>query len=363
MASDYSLDSIFIQTPANLLYETGGISPVFTDVDSTEQFIIQIINNGQSRIDLDSNLTTVNFSDFTAQLSANSDQSINGNDTTELVFRPTTIPGTVLVGSYPVELNLVGLSNTSYYSEILISNQIVTVGGNVSITGISVTPVFVQPEETGLLVTMNIANRGTAVPIEVAGTTLEFYDELSQLQLVNNLTRTDTLDTLQTIENNRLTFTFDVPEDFSGRYGITGYIKTEGSEQKAQDFDNRFTVFTGSNTIYLSNSLSPSSVVPGEEETFSISIIDSGAAGLTLIPDSSYLEIDFTPFSPQRTYLGGNFAIQGNDTTTIYFNNLTIPDTILTGDYEINVHLVGTPSFNQVDTVSQDILSCHLKSM
>ncbi len=184
-----------------------------------------------------------------------------------------------------------------------------------------------QQGDTGVVANVVVANNGSPVPIEIAGTTIEIRDALDAVVLVNNLTRIDALDTLQSISNNVLSYRFDIPADFIGEYSIFGLLKPEGLPQlRSSSSLATFTVFSGSNISYIDSSLVPATAVPAENVVFNVALFDSGTAALTLLPDSTWLQFDFSPSAGTvRTYLGGNFALTANDTTQVSFDLLDIP--------------------------------------
>ncbi len=117
-----------------------------------------------------------------------------------------------------------------------------------------------------------------------------------------------------------------------------------------------FTVFSGSNISYVDGTLDPTTATPGENVTMTVALFDSGTASLTLLPDSTWLEIDFSPAgSVERTYLGGNFALPANDSALVSFLSTMIPDSITPGFYPIQLHVAGTPSINPNDTLVYNI--------
>jgi hypothetical protein len=172
---------------------------------------------------------------------------------------------------------------------------------------------------------------------------------------VDSLRRTDTLTVLKTIQDNQLTFSFNIPADFElGEIDVFGKISLDNQsiEQTSSARITSFIVNSGANILYVDNSLAPSQAVPDENVLFSIALYDSGTADLALIPDSTYLEIGFAPL--ERVYLGGNYNLNAADTTAVTFENYTIPTGVSSGDYSLSLHTVGT-TFG-TDTITQDII-------
>ncbi len=125
-----------------------------------------------------------------------------------------------------MEVDLIGTSNGSYFSQTLSTGE-VSIGGDIVFVGGSITPktTWIQ-NDTGVVANVVVANNGSPVPIEVSGTTIEIRDQFDAVVLVNNLTRIDNLDTLESISNNILSYRFDIPADFDGEYRVYWQTQT-----------------------------------------------------------------------------------------------------------------------------------------
>ncbi len=352
--------SFTVQSPAIPVYVSGSLTPDFTDVGLVEQFGIRVVNLGQSTIDLDSTRTVIRFNGvpvgtFGPLLSGISDQTIGStittNDTTDLIFRPGTIPN-IPVGTYSVLVDLVGQSNGIFYSQTITTGD-VSIGGDLLITGGSVSPTTVIQGQTGLVVNYTVANRGAQVPLETIGTTIEVRNDLNQVVFVDNLVRLDTVDTLFSIENNVLSFQFDAPITFDGSYRIYGLAKPQGLPQLGPTEVATFNVFSGADLVYVTGSLTPGNVVPAENVQFLVDLYDNGTSGINLKPDSTLLTIDFP--TPLQVSLAASYALVAQDTTEINFKNVVIPAGIAPGTYGMKIRTYGNPSFNPLDIVMQTI--------
>jgi hypothetical protein len=287
-------------------------------------------------------------------LSDTSDLILNGSgDTTILIFKEDVITG-IPASDYSLTLNLIGTSNSSAFSTAFNVGTI-TVGGQIFFGPAQVTPNQVIQGEQNLVAIMQVGNNGVPLSIDTLGTTLIFRDQLSNTLFVDSLRRTDTLTVLRSISDNELQFTFNVPADFElGDINVFGKISLDNNaiEKESLNPITSFTVNSGSNVIYVDNSVAPTQVVPSEDALFSMALIDSGTVDLALIPDSTYLEIGFTP--SLRTNLGGNFILNANDTTLVSFAQIQMPASITSGLYDLRLHVVGR-AFGR-DTIRQDIL-------
>jgi hypothetical protein len=355
VSSDTSQTSLFLQSEAAPAW-AGSTEPSSAELDSSVVFKVTVVNTGESSIQIDTTQTTLVLESSPALVFTFSDTSdlvVDGNgDTTILVFKESVITG-IPADDYSLTLNLIGTSNSSSYSSTFNVGTI-TVGGQIFFGPAQVTPNQVIQGERNLVAIMQIGNNGVPLTIDSLGTTLIFRDEFSNTLFVDSLTRTDTLTVLRSISDNELTFSFNVPADFElGVIDVFGKISLDNNSIEKESLNpiTNFTVTSGANVLYVDNSLAPTQVVPNEDVLFSVALFDSGTADLALIPDSTYLQIGFTP--ALRTNLGGNYNLSANDTTAVTFESIQIPGSISNGTYGLMLHTVGT-TFGR-DTLTQDI--------
>jgi hypothetical protein len=340
-----AIDSILVQTGANPSWLSGSTIPLVIDDSTTTDFRLSIINSGEADIELDSTRTRfiISGTPYTnILLSGASPNIISGNDTTQLIFRDTLIQG-LDASDYTIQINLVGTSNTSFYDNTINAGQ-VTIGGDIYFVGGEVTPSNVLLGQQGVVVEMIIGNQSSRLGIDNVGTTLTFERDGVPLPTPPTLTRTDALDTLEQIGDNRLYFTFDVPAGYPvDTIFVNGQISLDGGTIVKTSLTpiGNFVVSTGAKLEYLANSLSVTEVVPRQSNVlFRVSVIDTGSSNLTLIKDSTYIELGFLP--EIRRTATSSFILNAGDTTLIDFVPLAIPVSIPTdADYSMTLRIVG----------------------
>ncbi len=333
--------NIFLQTPADPLWLN--IQPAGFGVDTTVQLTARFYNNGQAGIALDSARTTlsINGTVYAIPLAGTSDQTLNGLDSTLLAFRQTLITG-VPAGDYPVTITLAGWSNGSSYVQQIEAGQI-TIGGQIIFGPARVSPGYVLQGQSNVTVIMQVENNGAPIPIDSLGTRLIFKDEAQNELLVSTISRADSLTVLQTIPNNELRFVFDVPQDFPlGRINVFARLSLNSGNIIKTSLQpiTSFRVLIGARVTYMSNTLTPASVVPRQNVPFTISLYDSGTASLSIVKELSYLEFGFS--TPQRTYPSANYVLLAQDSSWIEFQPLMIPaGEAVNSDYAVTLRVVG----------------------
>jgi hypothetical protein len=190
---------------------------------------------------------------------------------------------------------------------------------------------------------MFVGNNGIALPIDSTETTIIFKQGGINITPQPAITRTDNLDTLYLVPDNRLIFEFDVPTDFPlGVIEVWGQVSLDSAALVKESIAPiaSFEVFSGAHLEYIPLSLSNDQVVPRQDVTFSISVADTGTSGLTLVPSQSYLRI--VGSSADTAGLAANYIIPPGDTSQISFNQITIPESIISDtSYSFIARLVG----------------------
>jgi hypothetical protein len=355
--SDDSLETnaFYIQEPADVFWVEGSTNPSSATSDTTIQFRLQVVNRGEAKVELDSNLTTLDLEGtaYSIQLAGKSPNVITVlPDTTELIFRETFITG-IPEDEYQLILNINGLSNNSNYSKFVDAGVFAFGDSLISITSIEIVGTNQAAQgDTGIHVIMKISNSGIPLPIDAGldETTLLFKEPgtgSSRDGFILNLQRTDGLDTLRTNPNNQLEFKFDISDNFPlniteiyGQISLDNNNIIKGSSTFAE-----MTVQSAANVSYLEGSLSPDTVIAREIVSFTAAFYDSGTADLTLDPDSTYLEILNSMIDP--IYLAGKYTIGGLDTAILSYNSVTIDAALEAGFYDVKWRIKGETAFNQ----------------
>jgi hypothetical protein len=280
-------------------------------------------------------------------LSGTSPTQVNTGATVTLDFTETFIDiDSISAGDYPVQVDLFGISTGATYSQTIDAGQLTIGSGVVFFSGGNVTPEITLRGQGPVLAEMYVGNNGVPLPIDSTGTTLLFkYSSIPDSLIIPQpiVIRTDSLDTLEISQNNRLTFEFDVPIDFPlEQIDVYGRISLDNAalERESVAPIAGFEVFTGAALKYVPGSLSSTQVVPRQEVSFSIRIADTLESGLTLDPNQSYVQI--VGASVDTAWLASNYIIPPNDTSQISFESITIPLSIATDtSYSLIARIAG----------------------
>ena len=357
ITADTIQTSYYLQSPAKLVW-AGLIEPLVFDNDTTISFRVRMANTGEAAIVLDSNATyldliTTNYD--TILLSGLSPRTVAGGDTIDLIFRPTYITG-VAPADYAVQLTANGSSTSKPYTATIATGQI-TIGGDVYFNGGSVVPAVVLQGQQNVTVNMIIGNDGTPLPIDVAGTTVSFRKSGVAIVPQPALTRADVLDTLSQTPFNTLIFTFNAPQsvDWDGTIEVWGQLSLDGGVilKNSQNPITTFEVSSGTKPVFVNGSLSEDQVVPRQTVSFSLTLADTGTSGLTLIPDSTYLQI-IAGSDTLKTQLSSRYTIPAGDSSRISFLPLLIPSGLRTGPSDGFVLRLGGRQINgsiKIDTL------------
>jgi hypothetical protein len=335
------------QSPADITYIAGTIDPAVFEPDTIIAFTLDVQNIGIAYVDLDSMQTRLRILGTTYDnilLSGASPVRINSGSIVSLLFRERFLDiDSISPGDYAVQVDLIGTSTGAAFSQTIDAGQLTIGEGVVFFTGGNVTPDIVLLGQGPIIVDMFVGNNGVPLPIDSSGTAI--YLRQSGLDIIPQpvITRTDSLDTLALIQDNLLTFQFDVPADYPlGIIEVWGEISLDDGALVKESIAPiaTFEVFSGAYLEYIPGTLSDTQVVPRQDISFNITVEDTGTSGLTLIPGLSWLEID-DPSVP-RANLSANYIIPPGDTSQISFNQITIPDTITTGtSYSFMARLTG----------------------
>jgi hypothetical protein len=372
VTSDNAIAALHLQSAADPRW-AGRTIPAVTDVGDTIQFRVSVINDGTARIDLDSTQTVFILTDVdTISLSSLSPQTVTGNgDTTELIFNEVIIPN-VDPDDYAVQVILSGISNSSVYSETISAGQ-VTVGGDIFFAGGSVDPDDILRGESDVLVNILVGNSGgSSLTIDSLVTTILFIHRSSGDTLIPPeeppLRRIDGIDTLRANQISRLEYEFDIPTDFpETRLGIIDIIARisldNGTLVRTSLPLATFTVFSSADISFISP-ISTGQVVPRQTLSINVNLNNAGTSGLTLIPDSTYLEVDFP--AQQRGFLNGNFIIPPDTSGMLDFLPFTIPTATPTDtSFSVFLRLYGIQVNGDtlIDTLSLDQLDVLIPAM
>ncbi len=315
---------------------------------------LQVSNSGGAlfQFDAQTTLRLVKENDPDTEISillnpSPSDGSIAGNSTATIEFLPTQLNA---LGRFRLFLDVRGSSFGGTLNFINVATQTsITVGGDLNLQQFTITPATVFPGATGLVADLRLANLGgTSLPIDAPLTRLEFrYSETNEL-LPITATRTDTLTKLP--PNGafvNLQWRFDVPQGaLDGAVNVNSFLSFDSGQFRDTTFTS-FTIQSDVDIDYVSNSLSPDSIAPGEQVQFRAKFVNRGSSDLLVNADSSFIE--FTDGVTRATFqanVSGTFSINGAtgavpDTSEIVFAPLQLDPAFLANSYSTRFRIFG----------------------
>ncbi len=281
-----------------------------------------------------------------------------------LQFNGAVVNASFPGGAYTPEIKIVGRDSYSTMNGSVVTNPgELTIGDSEITLGLVViSPDQVLQGDTGIHATMTVQNQGIPLPIDpYPATRLVFRrHDTGVEQLVENLTRTDTLTVLRYNVPSEFEFEFDIPHDYlTGQIDVYGVLSLDdGNLIKISEYAlGSFQSNSAGNANYVAGSLQPNTAIPRETINLKASFSNSGTADILLNPTLSYIEILNSGLG-SRT-LTGQFTLLGNSTTTLSFNSLTIPQSLATGVYNVRWTLYGTMSngivFSKTETITNGL--------
>ncbi len=316
------------------------------------QFESVVLNHGQATVKLDTSQTTmqirlVNSSTVVHQikLDAQSTHIIASQpDSTHLLFHKEVLP--IAAGEYELFLHLVGTTNDSVYDEDLYAGQFAFGDSIIVIKSVQIqTNDHVPQGADSIIVYMKVSNSEGPKTITPDLTKLIFYgpnksDDRDAFVL--NLHRLDTLTVLKKEDNNLLKFQFDITDNFPAENytEIYGQIGLDNGDivKVSNTFDQLYVQTLGS-ALYQANTLSPDSVVARQKVQFSVALIDTGTASVTLDAEQTYLQILHSSLGPIKLY--AEYTIPGKDTAVVNFQKTQLPADLNPGYYDVALHIYG----------------------
>ncbi len=343
--------SFFLESAASV--EWVSTTPSSWSVDTAAvQFESVVLNNGQASVDLDTSQTVmqiryVNSSTVVHQikLDVQSPRIIAGKpDSTRLIFHKEVLP--IAAGEYELFLHLVGTTNDSVYDKDLYAGQFAFGDSIIVIKSVQIqTNDHVPQGADSIIVYMKVSNSEGPKTITPDLTKLIFYgpnksDDRDAFVL--NLQRLDTLTVLKKEDNNLLKFQFDITDNFPAQnyteiYGQIGL--DNGDIVKISNTFDELYVQTSGSALYQAHSLNPDSVVAKQKVRFSVALIDTGTASVTLDADQTYLQILNSSLDPIKLY--AEYTIPGKDTVTVNFQETQLPADLTPGYYDVRLHIYG----------------------
>jgi len=300
--------AVKIQTPPALSYVPFSLSPDRVDTVTTGVvFRLKIYTSGNSAIDLDSSNTKFSISQQVTTL-LDSPLVILGGDTTTLRFRPVDI--TLSDGNYITQVRLVGTYHRDSFDQDIITGNL-KIGGALTISslifpGLPTNPVL-SLGDTNITVQMDVRNfTGDTLQIDTAETGLRFRfsQDSSIVSSLFNPVRIDVNELLYPQSTTSLEFRFDVPVSNIdlGDYWIQGLVQAKKGAivDTARTSLNGavFTVISGAELSYVSNSLQPAFGIPTQDLLLRVNLANTGQASVQLNANRSYLKLKQSNWMP-----------------------------------------------------------------
>jgi hypothetical protein len=350
-----SLDNLLIAEPPDTRFD-GILSSTVWNLGDTANFVLQVTNTGGTNLALNNTtfirLEQVNNPNNFFIRSINpvsSDMNILAGETTQLTFRDTLLSN---AGDYRFFLGVRGSiyqpPNLLAFSQDILTQAFLNVGGNISIQLVQVIPDVVQAGDPGIQLNAIVANNTLPVTID-PGWTLEFRytDNADPLSIVP--IRIDTLTQVGTTPlPDTLKWLFNVPPAArAGEVGVTVTLTFNNGAITPAPRTGLFDIKSGADLEYVASSLIPAAVVPGEKVSFSAKFINAGSENFFVTSDSSYVEFSDVSLNTFKSFVNGNFVVRGTDfgqepdTSEIAFRLDSLPSQFLTGTYDVSFHIFG----------------------
>ncbi len=270
---------------------------------------------------------------------------------TVLLFQEETVPAQFLGGTYTPEVRIAGtdLYGAQYSATINGGTNSVTVT-NVEITRVTAFKSVVSRGET-TEVGVSVRNGGGS-PIRLENVNLSFAKGDYSVAAGTVPSLPDTI--LPGLEKTYILSVTVLP------YCATGMDTIDASVHAAVNGSNVYDYSAGANKAawlvqsaasisYVSGSLSPSVVSAGQDQAYSIGMLNSGQAPVILEVTETYLT--FTDGAETFTArLGEQAALPGNANSTILFPAANVPVSMAYGKHGVTVRLYGSENGAPFDT-------------
>ncbi len=350
-AQSTSPGSFLLESAADV--EWVSTTPTSWSVDTAAvQFESVVLNNGQATVVLDTSQTVMQIREVNStnvvhqiKLDAQSAHVISSKpDSTHLLFHKEVLP--IAAGEYELFLHLIGTTNDSVYNNDLYAGQFAFGDSIIVIKSVQIqTNDHVAQGADSIIVYMKVSNSEGPKTITPDLTKLIFKGATNSDDrdaFVLNMHRLDTLTVLKKEDNNLLKFQFDITdnfpaEDYTKIYGQIGL--DNGDIVKVSNTYDELYVQTLGSALYQSNTLTPDSVVANQKVTFSVALIDTGTASVTLDADQSYLQILNSSVDPINLF--AEYTIPGKDTAVVNFKQTQLASDLSPGFYDVKLHIYG----------------------
>ncbi|MGH1362329.1 MAG: hypothetical protein ACRBF0_02155 [Calditrichia bacterium] len=342
-----NLETLTVSEPSDVAFDTL-LSDQFYNTGATARVVVDLVNNGGSRLELDGNtqLRLQQTDDATVNIGipidlVTSDTTLNPGETVRIESQDIvlTIPGT-----FRLFIDVNGTTFGAAFSQEVNSSQNISVGGDLFVSQLTVIPNEVSPGDTSISIALLVQNNSLPATVESVDLTLAYAGGGA---LLIPITR---VDTVTEIPQGTATFRweFDLPLVSPGAIiASADFVLNGGAEQiNYTDPGTSFTIVSGIDIAYVGGSISPDSVVNGEVVSFSARFSNSG--NTTLLVDPSTSTLSFTDGgNAYQALVDGNFTIRGTqdiipDTSIINFTSVALDTGFASGIYPVNYSIRGT---------------------
>jgi len=331
-------------------YVSGSLDPVVVQRGGSPTFTLQVANPGNTTFPLSTGSSNFSFNNgsysYSATLASPSSLAPNSSAIT-LTFTPTLIDENFPGGAYTGEIQLVGSGIFTGVNGVIQTDlgELTIGSGDITIGTVEIDDPVLQGDQD-IIATVHILNDGQTLEIDpFTDTRIEFKrNDNGQIQPVDNLERTDgNLFLVGGGVITELEFRFDLPAEYQTGL-IDVFVRLSLDEGnlviQPEEPSGSFNVLLAGNANYVDGSLIPDEVIPREVVYFSASFENTGSANIVLSRSESTIEINGSGLGTRS--LVSQFILDGNSTTEIFFEPLTIPVGLSTGDYNVSWELNGT---------------------
>ncbi|MDD4858488.1 MAG: Ig-like domain-containing protein, partial [Candidatus Krumholzibacteria bacterium] len=338
--------------PAPSCAYAGYLTPRYLIPTRLVQFRCSIANGRATGLYL-STQSKISFSDSTshkyeAHLAAG--VFMKGSSTDTLVFEPSTVPSSMLGGTYTPRVKLIGtdIYGSQYETEFDAGSNSVSVS-NIEIRRVTTASSIVSRGST-FEITVRVRNSGgstVSVSDIVPSYRHCYFDVLGPVSppLPDNLpagAERDYRRTMAVLANSPL-----------GADTIDAVVTASVGGSQVQDasaYPNVAPIVVQSAAAieYVASSLSPSTVSKGQSHAFSVSLRNNGEAAVIL--DGTGTSLTFTDgVHSVIVELGSAGALPGNKATNIVFPAALVPLAMNAGKWPVSVQLGGTENGGSFD--------------
>ncbi len=337
-----SYDLVFAASP-QCVYG-GYLSPRNAVPGQQVRFRCMVVNNSATGLNLDTG-SSISFSDSVGniyQANLSSSRFIGGGAADTLVFQNSLLDENFLGGNYTPRVTISGtdIYSSSYQEEFSVQSNALSLSF-ISITGIVASQTVLSRGDSAD-VTVDVQNKGGR-DVRLDNLQLSFAQGLYEMPGDWNPPLPDSIRVSETRSYSRPVYvrtSSPVGLDTIDASAVARVNGMEVRDNSADDVIETWLIQSAANISYQQNSLSPDTVSPGQNQSFTLNISNSGDAAVILEDDLSLLQFSDGTETFQVA-LGSEEALTGHKVTTLSFPAAVVPSSMNKGKYSMELTLYG----------------------